>query len=188
MQVTGKGTPLWHEFCRHFETLNVNKMKWNDWCFRQQFSTGKAMLGRRQPGLMTWILLWIIAVVQDRSLCWPAVHRATTAPWMPPAECEKYSYTAPSHRGLKFYMNTSGHLTTWIMLMSWGKSWDPWRRFVSHFLSCSASHTGLISATWLWKLSYSSTFCFSGTICNCYQISDEQVIHDLVICAVSVWT
>ena len=43
-------------------------MKWNDWCLRPGFCTCKAILGRGQPGLMVLILLWIVPLVQDRSL------------------------------------------------------------------------------------------------------------------------
>ena len=39
-----------------------------EWCFRPRFCTCKAILGRRHPGLMRWILLGIMPLVQDRSL------------------------------------------------------------------------------------------------------------------------
>ena len=43
--------------------------KWmNKLCLRLWFCTCNAIAGRRQPGLMRWILLWIIPLVQDRSL------------------------------------------------------------------------------------------------------------------------
>ena len=40
----------------------------NEWCFRPRFCTMKAILGWGQPGLMRWILLWIMPLVQDRLL------------------------------------------------------------------------------------------------------------------------
>ena len=40
----------------------------NEWCFRPRFCTVKTIPGRRQPGQMKWILLWIMPLVQDQSL------------------------------------------------------------------------------------------------------------------------
>ena len=40
----------------------------NEWCFRPRFCSYKAILGRGQPGLMRRFLLWILPLVQDRSL------------------------------------------------------------------------------------------------------------------------
>ena len=40
----------------------------NEWCFRQRFCTCTTIQGRGQPGLMRWILLWIMTLVQARSL------------------------------------------------------------------------------------------------------------------------
>ena len=40
----------------------------NEWCFRPQFCTVKAILGRGQPVLMRWLLLWIMPLAQDRSI------------------------------------------------------------------------------------------------------------------------
>ena len=56
--------------------------KWNDWCFRPRFCNCKAILGWGQPGLMRWILLWIMPLVQDWSLnlltSTPACYHCTT--------------------------------------------------------------------------------------------------------------
>ena len=43
---------------------------WNEmkWWFRPRFCTSKTILGRGQPGLMRWFLLWMMPLVQDRSL------------------------------------------------------------------------------------------------------------------------
>ena len=49
-------------------TMLVVLYKWNKWCFKPRFSTHKAILGRGQPGLIRWILLWNMPLVQDRSL------------------------------------------------------------------------------------------------------------------------
>ena len=53
----------------------------NEWCFRPRFCTVKAILGRRQPGRMRWILLWNMSLAQDRSLdllaSSPACYRCT---------------------------------------------------------------------------------------------------------------
>ena len=40
----------------------------NEWCFRPRFCTCKAILDHGQPGLMKWILLRIMPLVQDWSL------------------------------------------------------------------------------------------------------------------------
>ena len=40
----------------------------NEWCFRPRFCICKAIMGWGQPGLMRWILLWIMPLVQDQSL------------------------------------------------------------------------------------------------------------------------
>ena len=37
-------------------------------CFRPRFCTYKATLGRGQIGLLRWIFVWILPLVQDRSL------------------------------------------------------------------------------------------------------------------------
>ena len=56
--------------------FRVTPRNGNEWCVRPRFYTCKAVLGRGQSGLMTWILLWIIFLAQDRSLylltCSPA--------------------------------------------------------------------------------------------------------------------
>ena len=49
------------EWCK-----TIHKM--NDWCFRSWFSTVRAILGRRQPGRMRLILLWVMPLAQDRWL------------------------------------------------------------------------------------------------------------------------
>ena len=55
--------------------------KWNDWCFRPRICT-KAILGRGQPGLIRWIMLWIIPLVQyllvDLLTSSPACYHCTT--------------------------------------------------------------------------------------------------------------
>ena len=40
----------------------------NEWCFKPRLCTVKAILCRGQPGLMRWILVWIMLLVQGRSL------------------------------------------------------------------------------------------------------------------------
>ena len=50
------------------ETQNNTGIRLNEWCFKPRFCTCKAILGRGQPGVMRWILLWIMPLVQDRSL------------------------------------------------------------------------------------------------------------------------
>ena len=63
----------------HGMIISHHCKKWNDWC------TCKAILGRRQPGLMRWILLWIMPLVSiDRLPYWSAVQRATTVPRITP--------------------------------------------------------------------------------------------------------
>ena len=57
----------------------------NFWCFWPRFCTSKAILGRRQPGRIRWILLWIMLLAQDRSL--DLLASSTTVPRMPPAVC-----------------------------------------------------------------------------------------------------
>ena len=52
----------------HNRSVSADGPKENDWCFRPRFCTYKAILGWGQPGLMGWILLWILPLVQDRSL------------------------------------------------------------------------------------------------------------------------
>ena len=46
----------------------LDKGNKNEQCFRPRFCTCMAILGRGQPGLMNWCLLWIMPQVQDRSL------------------------------------------------------------------------------------------------------------------------
>ena len=46
----------------------LQQLKWmNEWCFRPQSCT-KAIMGWRQPGLMRWILVWIMPKMQDSLL------------------------------------------------------------------------------------------------------------------------
>ena len=54
----------------HTQTLVLYWWKWNgnEWCFRPRFCTVRRQTTRRQPGLKRWILLWIMPLVQDRSL------------------------------------------------------------------------------------------------------------------------
>ena len=42
--------------------------KWNDWVFQATILHCKAILGWGQPGLMSWVLLWITLLVQDQLL------------------------------------------------------------------------------------------------------------------------
>ena len=44
----------------------------NEWCVRPWFCTCKVILGRGQPGLMRWILLYPWCRI-DCLICWPAV-------------------------------------------------------------------------------------------------------------------
>ena len=57
-------------------------LKWNEWCLSPQFCT-KATLGRGQPGLMKWIVVWIMPQVQHKSLnlltCSPVHHHCAAA-------------------------------------------------------------------------------------------------------------
>ena len=91
-------------------------MYWmNDWWFTPRFCSVAAILGRRQPGRMRWMIgvlghdsallrldwagdnlcEWDEFCYEsctwhriDRSACWPVVQRATTVPRMPPLhEC-----------------------------------------------------------------------------------------------------
>ena len=61
-----------HDGRRH-HSANLRSPAWQSstlpLCYgRLRFSTCKAILGRGQPGLMKWFLLWIMALVQDRSV------------------------------------------------------------------------------------------------------------------------
>ena len=64
--------------------LKMLQVKWNEWRFRPQFCIHKAILGQGQHGLMRWILLWILPLVQDQSLglltSSPACYYCTTKP------------------------------------------------------------------------------------------------------------
>ena len=84
------------------ERMNV----WmNDCCFRSRFCTVKAILGQGQPGLMRWILLWIMLLVKiDRSTCWPAVQRDSTVPRTPlliELQCSIFQYRDVLLKGQK---------------------------------------------------------------------------------------
>ena len=79
-----------NEWCLRPQFWTV-KLHWadetwvNEMYLRPWFCTCKVILGRGQPGLIRWILLWIMPLVQDRSLnlltCSPArYHCATDAP------------------------------------------------------------------------------------------------------------
>ena len=54
----------------------IRETKWM--VFQATILHCKATQGRGQPGLVRWILLWIMTWWRiDRSICWPAVQRAT---------------------------------------------------------------------------------------------------------------
>ena len=78
---------------------------WNNWCFRPRYCTCKAVLDRGQPGLMGWILLWILSLMQDRSLglltSSPARYHCTTdAPWRYSQDYFKYQIHAWNNTSL----------------------------------------------------------------------------------------
>ena len=59
----------------------------NEWCVRPRFCIVRLYWVDGQPGLMRWILTWIMPWCRiDRLTCWPAVQRTTTVPWTPTLE------------------------------------------------------------------------------------------------------
>ena len=60
--------------CLGLQIFKHISLKWNEWCFRPQLS--KTWLGLEQPGLMRWVLLWIMPQVQDWS-----IDLLTSNPW-----------------------------------------------------------------------------------------------------------
>ena len=80
----------------------------NEWCFRSRFCTCMDILGLGQPGLLRWILSWIMPLVQDWSLgvfTSIPVRAATTAPRMPPDKVSKKKW--------KSIFNCTAHCSVW---------------------------------------------------------------------------
>ena len=66
---TGIHLPTWQWSLNIEGCLSVAQRKeTNKWCNRPQFCSYTAILGWEQPGIMRWILLWIMIPVLDRSL------------------------------------------------------------------------------------------------------------------------
>ena len=57
-----KNLPIWYIFSYFTVSTMIA------WCFRQRYCTAKAILDRRQPEPMRWILIWIMPLAQKRSL------------------------------------------------------------------------------------------------------------------------
>ena len=76
------------------------KNEWmNEWMvFQATILYCKALLGWEQPGLMSWILVWAMPQVQNRSLdlltCSPMCYHSATA--IPLPQTTKYNLTYPS--------------------------------------------------------------------------------------------
>ena len=79
---------------------------------RPRFCTVKAKLGRRQPGIMRWMLLWNMPLVQDRSLDivykqWKHVQRLWCSQSCRNSESEwTYNNKLPAAGGLSVKTNT----------------------------------------------------------------------------------
>ena len=59
----------WNKYFELLKHMNPDlHIDINEYCFRPRFWTCKTILGREQPRLMRWILLWIMPLVQDRML------------------------------------------------------------------------------------------------------------------------
>ena len=72
----------WHDEITNKNQSCFQPQKWNEWCYKQRFVN---ILGRGQPGLMRWSLVWIMSKVQDLLLnlltCSPThYHCAMAAP------------------------------------------------------------------------------------------------------------
>ena len=102
----------------------------NEWRFRPHFCTCKAILGRGQNGLMTWIMFvmnhapWCSI---DRSTCWPAAQQATTVlrmPLSPPSPPRFCSNMAPACFLITFPLQLSLSFSTFYFFVHEPKLWD----------------------------------------------------------------
>ena len=79
--------PILFSWVKYVQTICLwksrwNVSKWNEWSFKPRFCTCNTILGKGQPGVLRWILLWIMSLMQHRALdllsSSPACHHCTT--------------------------------------------------------------------------------------------------------------